>query len=167
MINARIEDLNRIDQLYSNCVQELNKSGIFQWDYRYPNIETYRSSIRNKNQYIFIDGEILVGSAILNESQADEWNKVSWNYKDEKTLVIHALAINSAHQGKGYGQKVLELCHKYGINNNYKVIRLDVFSENPAALYLYEKNGYKRVGEVTFDIKPEGHQLYFCYDKLL
>lgn len=47
------------------------------------------------------------------------------------------------------------------------VSRLDVFLENPAALNLYEKNGYKKAGEVTFDIKPEGHQLYFCYDKLL
>lgn len=167
MISARIEDLNRIDRLYTNCIQELNNRGIFQWDYRYPNVETYKSSINYKSQYIFIDDEVLIGSVILNESQADEWNKVSWNYQYEKTLIIHALAINPAHQGKGYGQKILELCHEYGINNDYIVTRLDVFSENPAAIYLYEKNGYKRVGEVTFDIKPEGHQLYYCYEKLL
>jgi ribosomal protein S18 acetylase RimI-like enzyme len=167
MINAGIEDLDRIEQLYNDCINELNRRGIFQWDYRYPNTEFYISSINNKDQYIFLDDEILVGSVVLNETQSDEWSTVSWNYEDEETLVIHALAINPKHQGKGYGQKVLDLCHEYAIENNYKVIRLDVFTENPTALHLYEKNGYKRVGAVTFDIKPEGHQLYYCYEKLL
>lgn len=167
IINATIEDLNGIDKLYTNCIQSLNKKGIFQWDDRYPNIETYKNSINNKSQYIIMDDDELVGAVILNEIQAEEWDKVSWNYKDEKALIIHALAINTAHQGKGYGQRVLELCHTYGIDNGYKVIRLDAFSENPAAINLYEKNGYKKTGEVTFDTKPEGHQLYFCYDKLL
>ena len=167
MISAEIEDLDKIKQLYSNCIDELNSNGIYQWDYRYPNIDFYKSSINNKDQYIFLDDGLWVGSVVLNEAQSDEWSTVFWNYKDEKTLVIHALAISPNNKGKGYGQKALSLCHEYAIENSYNVIRLDVFSENPVALHLYEKNGYMRVGEVTFDIKPEGHQLYYCYEKLL
>lgn len=167
MMTATTKDLNRIDGLYNSCIEKLNKKGIFQWDERYPNIETYKSSINTNSHYIFMDDEVLVASVILNEIQAEEWNIVSWNYKDEKTLVIHALAINPFCQGKGYGQQVLELCQRYAINNHYKVIRLDAFSENPVALNLYKKNEFKKAGEVTFDYKPEGHQLYFCYDKLL
>lgn len=167
MINAGIEDLYRIEQLYKDCIDDLNNRGIFQWDHRYPNTEFYISCINNKDQYVFIDDEVLVGCVVLNETQSEEWSAVSWNYKDEKALVIHALAISPKHQGKGYGQKILDLCHEYGLKYNHKVIRLDVFSENPAAIHLYEKNGYKRVGDVTFDIKPAGHQLYYCYDRLL
>lgn len=127
MISAVMEDLDRIDKLYGNCIDELNRNGIFQWDYRYPNLDFYKRSISNKEQYIFLDDEVLVGSVVLNEAQADEWSKVAWNYNDERILVIHALAINPSYQGKGYGQKVLDLCHEYGISNNYRVVRLDVF----------------------------------------
>lgn len=167
MIKAGMEDLDRIDALYKDCINDLLKNGIFQWDYRYPNIEFYKKCIGNREQYIIFDDEALIGSVVLNEAQDEEWSKVSWTYMDERTLVIHALAINPFYQGKGYGQKILDLCHEYGISNNYRVVRLDVFSENPVALHLYEKNGYKKVGEVTFAIKPEGHQLYYCYEKLL
>jgi ribosomal protein S18 acetylase RimI-like enzyme len=31
-----------------------------------------------------------------------------------------------------------------------EAVRLDAFSQNPAALRLYEKRGYEKVGEVTF-----------------
>lgn len=167
MIEARTDDLNRIEELYKDCTLNLKERGIYQWDDRYPSISTYISSIRNKCQYIFEEDDTLIGSVILNESQSAEWDSVPWNYIDGKILIIHALAISPVVQGKGYGQKVLELCETHGANADYTVMRLDVFSENQVAIRLYEKNGYRKVGEVTFPFKPEGHQNYYCYEKML
>jgi ribosomal protein S18 acetylase RimI-like enzyme len=167
MIEATTDDLNRIEELYKDCTLNLNERGIYQWDDRYPSISTYISSIGNKCQYIFEADNTLIGSVILNESQSAEWDLIPWNYIEGKILVIHALAISPTVQGKGYGQKVLELCEAHGINTGYTAMRLDVFSENQAAIRLYEKNGYQKVGEVTFSFRPEGHQKYYCYDKML
>lgn len=167
MFEATLDDLNRIDKLYKVCTLNLNERGLYQWDDRYPSISTYIKSISDKCQYIFEDDDILIGSVILNEIQSEEWNSITWNYIEGKILIIHALAINPTVQGQGYGQKVLELCEAHGIRNGYTAIRLDVFSENEAAIRLYEKNAYQSVGEVTFDFKPEGHQKYYCYDKVI
>lgn len=163
--SAKENDIDRIDKLYNGCISELNNSKIFQWDESYPNIDTYKKSIEERTQYIFLNNDILIGAVILNESQAKEWDGVPWNHTDKKSLIIHALAISREVQGKGYGQRVLELCEKYGIENGYSVIRLDVFSENQVAIGLYERNGYKRVGKVSFGFKLVGHQVYYCYEK--
>lgn len=167
MNKAKMDDLSRIDELYKVCILNLNESGIYQWDDRYPNISTYTSCIKDKCQYIFESDGDLIGSVILNESQSEEWNLVPWNYIDGRIIVIHALAINPKVQGKGYGQQVLELCEAYGFNNGYTAMRLDVFSKNAAAIRLYEKNAFQKVGEVTFSFKPIGHQQYYCYEKML
>lgn len=167
MTKAVTADLNRIEKLYKDCILSLNEKGIYQWDDRYPNTGTFMSGIESKCQYIFEDDNALIGSVILNENQSAEWNLIPWNYTKGRILVIHALAITPTAQCKGYGQKVLELCEAQGINTCYTAMRLDAFSENQAALRLYEKNGYQKVGEVTFGFKPEGHQVYYCYEKML
>ena len=86
---------------------------------------------------------------------------------DGKVLVVHALAINPNHQGRGYGHRILQECETYAKMKEYDVIRLDAFSENPIAMRFYEKKDYKRVGEVIFGYKPSGHQRYICYDKCI
>lgn len=162
-----MDDLIKLDKLYTHCVLDLNSRGIHQWDSSYPNMDTYRTSIKSRSQYIFEDNELIIGAVILNGIQAEEWSAVPWNYNDEKILIVHALVINPLFQGKGNGQKVLELCEQYAMNNGFVAIRLDVFSENPYAIKLYERNLFQKVGEVTFYFKPEGHQQYYCYEKNL
>jgi len=48
------------------------------------------------------------------------------------------------------------------INMGIKSVRLDTFSENPAALRLYEKLGYKNTGRVNF---RKG--LFYLFEKSL
>ena len=164
---ANNTDLDVIDELYRDCIQHLNDQQIYQWDEKYPNIETYKNNIKLKKQYIFQDEDRCIGAVILNEVQAGEWGVMPWEYLDGKSLIIHALAINPLAQGNGYGQQVLQLCETYGVGHGYSAVRLDVFSENQVAINLYEKNQYKRVGAVHFDYKPVGHEVYYCYEKVL
>ncbi len=168
MIKAASAELEILNKLYTDCIDHLNKNGIFQWDGSYPNKNTCMKSIAEESHYIFQnDADEPVGAVVLNELQADEWKAISWKYQEDKTLIIHALAIDPLSQGRGYGQRILEMCEEYGREQGYTAMRLDAFSENPAAVRLYEKNGYERAGELIFDFKPEGHQLYYCYERLL
>lgn len=166
MIRAQQKDLDKINTLYMNCINDLNRKKIFQWDEKYPNKQTFETSISNQQLFIFEEDKMLIGAVILNEIQAEEWQAMPWK-SNGSILAIHALAINCMVQSRGYGQKVLDECEIYGIQNGYNVMRLDAFSENIAAINLYEKNLYQRVGEVVFNYKPKGHQRYYCYEKLL
>jgi len=164
---ADSHDLERIDHLYRACIQYLNTQEIYQWDDQYPNIETYITYIDKRQLYLFEEDESLIGAVIINEVQADEWQMMDWKSRVAKSRMIHALTINPDFQGKGYGQQVLKACETLCMDQGFSAIRLDAFSENPAAINLYEKNGYKKVGTVHFDYKPEGHQAYHCYEKLM
>lgn len=165
MFKAKSDDIDKIEKLYNDSIKLLNGKKIYQWDHQYPNREIFKECIFHKEQFLFKDNELLIGSVILNEYQAKEWDLINWKYMDCKKLSIHALVIHSLLQGKGYGSMVLKMCEQYARENHYHVIRLDVFTENPIAIRLYEKNGYEKVGEVSFDCKPEGHQNYYCYEK--
>jgi len=164
---ANESDIDGIVVLFKACIKALDDKQIYQWDDGYPNRDTFSENIQRKHQFVFEDGDLLVGAVCLNEDQALEYKDVSWSTVDGKDLVVHALAINPNHQGRGYGQRILEECETYAKTNGYDVIRLDAFSENPIARRFYEKNDYKHVGEVIFGYKPIGHQRYFCYDKCI
>lgn len=64
--------------------------------------------------------------------------------------MLERFVIFEPYQDKGYGQEVLkELIDKYGIKS------LWVRSDNPRAIHVYEKFGFKRVGETMFEMRRE------------
>lgn len=164
MVAAIEADYNTLIEMHRHCTKDLDEKGIFQWTDDYPSPETIRYAIENGCQWKLMDGEEWIGGVVLNEEQSDEWQTISWGF-DGPALVIHALIINPEYQGRGYGQQAIDIIEEYGIKEHYVGIRLDVFTENPGAIGLYKKNGYKFLGEVVFDSKPEGHQRYACCEK--
>jgi ribosomal protein S18 acetylase RimI-like enzyme len=109
----------------------------------------------------------LVGAVILNEEQSNEWKQIKWTEINGSALVIHAMVINPKHQNKGFGKKLLVYCEEYAKENRYACLRLDSFTKNPISNKLYQKFGYKKVGVVEFNMKPEGNMEYYCYEKIL
>jgi len=66
-------------------------------------------------------------------------------------------------RGRGTGQQVLNEIEKYCINKlKRKRIWLDVFSFNERGIHIYEKQGYKKMGETDIADKRA-----FIYEKLL
>ncbi|MDC7218922.1 MAG: GNAT family N-acetyltransferase [Spirochaetales bacterium] len=168
LIKARESDLDELTTLYHRCVDDLNSRGIRQWDKEvYPNRQTQSASIKRGHQYRIGDEDRLIGAVVLNETQAEEWAAVDWQFNDKTPLVIHALVIAPEAQGQGYGKKVLTACEDFARQEGYQFMRLDVYPGNPAALRLYEKYGYLQRGKVSLAYKPPGHREYYCYEKKL
>lgn len=67
------------------------------------------------------DGEI-VGTAIINQSQADVYKDALWQYQapDESIMVLHTLVIDPYIKGKGFGKKFVEFYEEYARENGYK-----------------------------------------------
>lgn len=164
---AEEKDMNRLNDLYGHCIRALDEQEIYQWNDQYPNRQTLVTNLARRSQFVFEDNGELLGAVCLNEEQALEWGAVDWSDNDKKCLIVHALVVSPKHQGNGYGQKFLEIYEAYAVSKGYKGIRLDAFSENPIANRFYKKNNYVKVGQVVFDYKPEGHQVYYCYEKML
>jgi len=167
---ASIYQLDEICGLYDACKQELLKNQIYQWgDWgdNYPGKEFIMKSITAGELFIMQIDKHIAGAVVLNRKQSPEWDAITWRGRDERALVIHALIIDPKQQNKGLGKKLLKYCETYAGQNNYRNIRLDAFSKNDISNRMYLKYGYKNMGTVLFDSKPEHNKEYYCYEKLL
>jgi ribosomal protein S18 acetylase RimI-like enzyme len=171
MINfslAAIAQSAAMCRLYEACKTDLINRNIFQWgDWgnNYPGkVHIDGAIMRNESHVLKVNDEI-IGAVILNEQQSEEWRTLPWSESGGKVLVIHALVIDPRCQNQGYGKKLLSYCEQYAKGHHYKSIRLDAFIKNDASNRLYIGFGYKNVGIVRFDSKPEGNKDYYCYEK--
>jgi len=71
-------------------------------------------------------------------------------YMEGKSLTGHILTIDISpiHRRKGIGIKLLQEIEKIFKERGVKICRLEVREDNVAALNLYQKLGYKKVGEL-------------------
>ncbi|MEW6294960.1 MAG: GNAT family N-acetyltransferase [Candidatus Diapherotrites archaeon] len=82
---------------------------------------------------------------------AETYKFIKGNY-----LWISEVAINSQHQGKGYGLKTLQFMEKLAKEKRFKVLTL-VANINEKAFKIYEKFGFKNTNYCFME-----KELYFC-----
>ncbi|MEM3580813.1 MAG: ribosomal protein S18-alanine N-acetyltransferase [Candidatus Bathyarchaeia archaeon] len=73
-------------------------------------------------------------------------------YVEDNILTGHILTIDvsPSHRRKGVGIKLLQELEKIFKDKQVKVSRLEVREDNVAALSLYQKLGYKKVGKLHY-----------------
>lgn len=128
----------------------MEQQGIHQWDELYPSEEVFLDDIVNNTLYIAIEDDKIIGIYVINKECAEEYYNCQWENPEETAYIIHRFCISPDYQNKGIGIKVLLHIEEQIKNMGYLSIRLDVFSENPYALKLYEKNGYEKRGHADW-----------------
>ncbi|HEX2947776.1 MAG TPA: GNAT family N-acetyltransferase [Clostridia bacterium] len=159
---ATPEDLKTVVSIYRNAIEVMNKNNIDQWDHLYPNEEILHNDILNNHMYLYSIDNQIAAVFVLNQDCDEEYNNGAWQYKACSYYVIHRLCVNPVFQGKGIGRKTMLMIEKLLREKDIESIRLDAFSLNPVALGMYDKLGYKKVGEVTW---RKG--LFYLFEKKL
>ena len=148
---GRLEDLDDICSMVSSAKELMASQGIEQWDEIYPAKEDFANDISGKTLYVVTDDsnkEKIVAIYVISTECDDEYHKCTWEY--ENPCIIHRLCVSPDYQNKGIGKKLLNKIENQLVDMGYESVRLDVFSENPFAQSLYEKNGYKRRGHADW-----------------
>ena len=164
---ATVAQIDAVEDLVTQCREELNGRNILQWDEHYPNRSYFQQALEKDQLFVLKDDDSVTGVVVLDEGQAPEWNPIVWQDGPGPILVVHSLAVLPASQGKGYGSSLLAYCEAFAHANGYRSVRLDAYSGNKAALRFYDRHGYTFQGEIELTFKPAGHQRYFCYEKRL
>ena len=143
---AEPDDIEDICSIVHAAVEVMERDNIFQWDDIYPAKEDFQEDIEESQLYIgLVDGQIAVVYA-LNQKCDNEYENGKWKYKDEPFYIVHRLCVNPAFQNKGVAKSTLLFIEKQLMEKGIHVIRLDVFTNNPFALRLYNSLGYSEVG---------------------
>ena len=147
---GEMEDLKEIGMLVQQSIAHMIQCNINQWDDLYPSEEDFRIDIEKNQLFVgTIDGEIAV-VYVLNQECDEAYENGEWEYKDPTFYVIHRVCVKPSFQNCGVAKRVMAYVEKQVLLWGGQSIRLDVFSENPYALKLYEACGYNRVGEANW-----------------
>ncbi len=164
IVPAEITDIENIMTIIASCVKDMENKDIFQWNEHYPDRSIIVDDIRTESAYILIEDGKCAAYVSINEDQPEEYKTIKWSENPQKCLVVHRLSVHPDRQGKGTAGELMKFIEAFALKNNYSFIRLDAYSKNPAALKLYEKNGFRRMGEGYFPFRE--YSFYF-YEKSL
>ena len=143
---ATLYDLEEINSLVTHAIDVLIKNGILQWDEIYPTKEDFRVDINNDQLYVGLADEQIAVVYALNQECEEEYQNGRWKYPDIPFYIVHRLCVHPAFQNQGIGKQTLLHIESELLKNDIHAIRLDVFSNNPFSLKLYNSLDYSKVG---------------------
>lgn len=125
------------------------------WDLEYPSRESAEWDFENKSLYVLKQNGKIVAAASAGDF--NELGHLPWT--PEHPCELARIGVMPSMQGRGVGTAILQSVMKAMREKGFDGIRMLVSKTNPAALALYEKNGFSRCGEVfMYDID------FFCYE---
>ncbi|MDR2601634.1 MAG: GNAT family N-acetyltransferase [Spirochaetaceae bacterium] len=145
-----LKDLKEVVKIYKDVVKNMIANNVFQWDETYPNEDILKEDILKEQMFAGMLNNEIASIFVLNKEFDNEYLKTKWEYKNDDFIVLHRICVKVNFQNKGVGTKTMKMIEEKMKIDGIKSIRLDAFSENPYSLKMYNKLGYKKVGEVSW-----------------
>ena len=159
---ALITDLRNVCDIYKKAIKVMDSNHIPQWDELYPNEELLEYDILISQMYIGELGSQVASVFVLNQEYDPLYENGDWAYQESSFMVVHRLCVNPEFQNRHVGTATMLMLENMLKSQGIETVRLDAFSRNPYALRMYEKLGYKKVGEAAW---RKG--LFYLYEKHL
>ncbi len=153
---GRADDLEEIFAFVQAAVVKMNEEKIFQWDEIYPDMTDFALAVENGELYvaeISVAGEKekrLAATYTLNTQYDEEYKTAAWSKPEKSFYILHRIVVNPEFQHRGLGNTVMQHIEEQCRENGIESIRLDVFSQNPYSLRLYEKRGFVKTGDADW-----------------
>lgn len=147
--HATAADVPALQVLLRDCVAAMRAAGIEQWDEVYPNEAIIRKDIAAQTLRVLDESGSIIGCVTLDDQPDPLWKGLAWSDDGVPFIAVHRLMIHPSHQGRGLAKKLMLHTESVAKDGECRSIRLDSFTQNPGALALYEKLGYRRTGIAT------------------
>jgi L-amino acid N-acyltransferase YncA len=147
---ANYDDIPQIIDIYHSLIGTPGCA----WSLDYPDRETAESDVDSKSLYVLKKNGIII--AVASVGEFNELEHLQWTLKVPCELA--RLGVIPTLQKRGIGTTILKNIIKTAKEKGFDGIRMIVSKTNPAALALYDKNGFEKCGEVSmYDID------FYCY----
>lgn len=134
------------------------------WDEEYPGEEDARRDVDECALYVLCkdgeDGEII--GAMSAGDDYDLWTLGFWSMDIKRHAGCSRLGIAAKYQGQGLAKVLFSQVEQDLLKRGYDGVGFLVSPHNPAALAVYNKMGYVKIGETWMY-----EQDFYCYEKNL
>lgn len=151
---ASYDDIPEIANIYHSLIGTPGCT----WHSDYPNRATAEYDFNNGWLYVLKKDDKII--AVASAGDIDELGHLQW--KPKKPCELARIGVSPTMQRLGIGTIILQNVIRVMKDKGFDGIRILVSKTNPAALALYEKNGFERCGDVfMFDIDFYRYQIDF------
>ena len=143
---ATAADADALLQLVRECVAGMRAAGIEQWDEIYPNAENIGRDLEAGTLDVMCQDGGIIASITVDRNMDPLWRDLNWSNDGEPAAAVHRLMVHPSQQGRGHGRCLMLHAEVVGLVERCSSIRLDTFLQNPAAMALYPRLGYRPTG---------------------
>ena len=144
--HATHADLPALLLLIRDCVAAMRAVGIEQWDEVYPNAETIERDMASGTLDVWIEDETVVACIVVDSHLDPLWQGLDWGPNSEPAAAVHRLMVHPSQQGRGLAKRLMLHAEHVARERSCVSIRLDTFQDNPVAMALYPRLGYRPTG---------------------
>ena len=145
---ARPEDAEAIARLFEEAKRVGRQNGTTDWDESYPTREDVDEDIARGDLWALTeDGRLIATISLLEE---DFENGLDAGWTDANSCVLARLCVDPGLQGRGVGAEMMRLVTREAARLGFGATRHLASVDNPAALRLYRKLGYRELRQVRF-----------------
>ena len=146
LVLARLEDLNKVKEMYTKIIKNMYDNDIKIWNEYYPN-EVFESDIKCENLYLLKEKENILGAFVMYEHKNPE-EDVEWKIPKAKSYLLNRVGVNTEYLRQGIGQKLINEACILAKDKGAKYLRLLVSEINTPAIKLYLKCNFKKVNGI-------------------
>lgn len=139
-------DADTLLHLVRECVAAMRAAGIEQWDDVYPNAGSIAGDIAAGTLDVLCDEGEIAACITVDQHFDPLWRGMDWSTDDASAAAVHRLMVDPRWQGKGLAKRLMLHAETLARAKGCNCIRLDSFLQNPAAMALYPRLGYRRTG---------------------
>jgi GNAT superfamily N-acetyltransferase len=143
---ATIQDVPDLLTLVNDCVAAMRAAGIEQWDEIYPNANNLTADIAASTLDVLRVGGVIVACITVDQNDDPMWHDLNWSADSEPAAAVHRLMVHPSQQRRGLAKQLMLHAEVVARAKGYRSIRLDTFLQNPAAMALYPRLGYRPTG---------------------
>ncbi|MBK5242899.1 GNAT family N-acetyltransferase [Clostridium sp.] len=146
-------DVNSIMNIINQAQVYFKEHGVNQWQDNYPNFKTVMYDINNKNGYVLLKDNNVVGTAAVTFDGEKNYEFISsgkWA-SDDKYAVIHRMAVDSNYKGLGLASVIIKNIERICLYKGIHSIRIDTHKENISMKKLLSKERFAYRGIIYLD----------------
>ena len=168
LYRATIENYESIIAFYDDVTDRTPEIATFaRWSKRkHPTLEGLKAYIEEGSMYLYKENDTIIGAMAVTMYQGEDYHAIEWSQQvaDNKTAVIHILAVSPDYQGKGFGSEMVREAIRLAQDNGMQAIRLDALASNIPAHRMYERLGFEYRGKQHLYAENTGWTDFYFFE---